>query len=95
MMSFEKFTVKMKETVDEILGAEYYSELKRMPKNNGTVLTGLTAGKADCMVQTVVYLESYYQAYLETDGEEGIEKMAEEISRYCLLYTSPSPRDTR
>lgn len=28
MMSFEKFTVKMKETVDEILGAEYYSELK-------------------------------------------------------------------
>lgn len=45
MMSFEKFTVKMKETVDEILGAEYYSELKRMSKNNGTVLTGLTAGK--------------------------------------------------
>lgn len=84
MMSFEKFTVKMKETVDEILGAEYYSELKRMPKNNGTVLTGLTAGKADCMVQTVVYLESYYQAYLETDGEEGIEKMAEEISRYYI-----------
>ena len=40
MMSFEKFTVKMKETVDEILGAEYYSELKRMSKNNGTVLTG-------------------------------------------------------
>lgn len=84
MMSFEKFTVKMKETVDEILGAEYYSELKRMSKNNGTVLTGLIAGKADCMVQPVVYLESYYQTYLETDGEEGIEKMAEEISRYYI-----------
>lgn len=84
MMNFEEFTVKMKEKVDEILGAEYHSELQRMPKNNGTVLTGLTAGKAGCCVQPIVYLESYYQAYLAADGEEEMEKMAEEISRYYI-----------
>lgn len=84
MMNFEEFTVKMKEKVDEILGAEYRSELKCISKNNGTVVTGLTAGKASSCVQPIVYMESYYQAYLAEDGEEEMEKMAEEISRYYI-----------
>ena len=60
--------------MDEILGAEYYSELKRMSKNNGTVLTGLNCresglhGSASCISGILL------SGILETDGEEGIEK---------------------
>ena len=63
-MTFQEFTARMTEAVQERYGSEAEVMVRRIQKDNGLVLTGISvSGRSDlegAVIQPVVYLEPYY-----------------------------------
>lgn len=62
-MNMEVFTDMISREVRKRLGEGVCVEVREMMKNNGTILHGLLARKADCNVAPTIYLETYLEAY--------------------------------
>ena len=71
-MNYTQFIIKMKESLQERLGADVTVETIHVPKNNGVMLQGLTIRKADDRVVPTIYLERFYEDYLEGRALEDI-----------------------
>lgn len=68
----EKFSNKIKEKVEKALGAGYTVILQDVKKNNDTVLKGLSILKSNTNMAPTIYLESFYDSYLNGRDMDGI-----------------------
>lgn len=64
-MNFSQFIVKVKENLQERLGAEVVVETISVPKNNGVVMQGIAIRKPGEKVVPTIYMERFYMDYLE------------------------------
>ena len=80
-MSFEGFVEGMKEEVARRLGEGYQVTVRKVDKNNGGVLTGLCIGVKEAPVSAAVYLEYFYDRYLQGGEGNGMEVLADEAVR--------------
>ncbi len=62
-MSFEEFTGKIIENLSEYFGDEVSINKNNVRKNNGIVLTGITASFGSSNISPTVYLENMYERY--------------------------------
>ena len=85
-MNLKAFEELVKENVSIRLGSRYEVTINKITKNNDTILSGLTIRQGDLNISPTIYLNEYY---------EGYEKGQYTLYSICLLYTSPSPRDTK
>ncbi len=76
LMGFKKFLVTMKESVKEAVGEEYNVDINHVIKNNSIELDGLVILKENERITPNIYLNSYYERYIE--GEK-LADMTEEI----------------
>ena len=67
----------------EILGDGGDIELRRVPKNNGIILTGISICRAGEKVSPVIYLDDYYAERADTETE--VELTARKIVN-CFRY---------
>lgn len=88
-MKFSSFVELVKEELEKRLGEEYTVKTKDVIKNNGIVLTGITAGKPEINISPIIYLNNYYEAY--TNNHETLEKILSDIMeiyvRSCIKHT--------
>ena len=82
-VSLELFADEVVECVKEILGDGYDIELRRVPKNNGIILTGISICRAGEKVSPVIYLDDYYAERADTETE--VELTARKIVN-CFRY---------
>lgn len=80
-MSFDGFVEGMKEEVARRLGEGYQVTVRKVDKNNGGVLTGLCIGVKEATVSAAVYLEYFYDRYLQGGEGNGMEVLADEAVR--------------
>lgn len=59
------FTTTIIEEVKLNLGTAYYVESKEVTKNNGVTLTGLLIRKNNSAIATTIYIDEFYDAYIE------------------------------
>lgn len=71
-MNYSQFIVKMKESLQEKLGAEVMVEMVSVPKNNGIVMRGLALRRRDEKIVPTIYTEGFYADYLEGRDMEDI-----------------------
>lgn len=71
-MNYTQFIIKMKECLQERLGADVTVEMIHVPKNNGVMMQGLTIRKPEERVVPTIYLERFYEDYLEGRDLEDI-----------------------
>lgn len=64
-MSYEDFLTTMRDLVKQNLGEEYKVELKHITKNNGVELDSLIILKKNERITPNIYLNVYYQSYVE------------------------------
>lgn len=64
-MEFDKFTMLVRDEVQEMAGRSCKVQIKDVKKNNGVVLRGLTVMQDSSNVSPTIYLNSYYEAYIE------------------------------
>lgn len=64
-MVYEMFQSKVADSLRSHLGDDYQLILQKVPKNNGTVLSGLSIMRKGASVSPTVYLDSYYERYQE------------------------------
>ena len=64
-MVYEMFQTKIADTLQSSLGSDYELMLQKVPKNNGTLLDGLCITRREQKVSPTIYLNSYYERYLE------------------------------
>lgn len=76
LMGFKKFLVTMKESVKEAVGEAYSVDINHVIKNNSIELDGLVILKENERITPNIYLNSYYERYIE--GEK-LADMTEEI----------------
>lgn len=62
-MDKKEFYVKVIEKMNEYLGAGYEIELRKVNKNNGLILDGMTIKKDGTDISPTIYLNSYFSAY--------------------------------
>lgn len=62
------FADTVAETLKDILGDEYEVKTETVMKNNSTGQPGLSIRNRDSMVSPIIYLDHYYQEYLEDDN---------------------------
>lgn len=62
-MEFEEFMTVVQETVENKMGADQYTEILEIPKNNGTVLTGLRIRKEPEGLMPTIHMEPYYDRF--------------------------------
>lgn len=73
-MSYEEFICAMLERTREKQSADVTVERQKIAKNNGVTLEGLVLRKEGESIAPVIYLESFYERYL--DGES-LEKLVD------------------
>lgn len=71
-MNYSQFIIKVKEGLQERLGTEVKVEAINVPKNNGVMLQGITIRKPEEKVVPTIYLERFYEDYLEGRDMEDI-----------------------
>lgn len=71
-MNYSQFIIKMKENLQEKLGVQAKVETIDVPKNNGIILQGITIRRPGERVVPTIYLESFYEDYLEGRDLEDI-----------------------
>ncbi|MCI8887673.1 MAG: hypothetical protein HFG70_06260 [Hungatella sp.] len=64
-MVYETFQTKVTDALQSQLGEHYKLMLHKVPKNNGMVLDGLSIMKKNNGPSPTIYLNSYYERYLE------------------------------
>lgn len=64
-MNYFQFIIKMKEDLQERLGAEATVETISVPKNNGVMLQGIAIRRPGEKAAPTIYLERFYVDYLE------------------------------
>lgn len=78
-MSFDGFVEGMKEEVARRLEDGYQITVRKVDKNNGGVLTGLCIGVKEAPVSAAVYLEGFYDRYLQGGEGSGMAALADEV----------------
>ena len=73
-MNFSQFIIKIKDDIQERLGAEVTVETVCVPKNNGVIMQGIAIRKPGEKVVPTLYLERFYADYLEGRDLEDIEE---------------------
>ncbi len=64
-MVYEMFQAKVADSLRSQLGSDYQLVLQKVPKNNGTILNGLSIMRKGAGVSPTIYLESYYERFQE------------------------------
>ena len=64
-MVYEMFQSKVADSLRSQLGSDYQLVLQKVPKNNGTILNGLSIMRKGAGVSPTIYLESYYERFQE------------------------------
>ena len=68
LMSIDGFTICIKLDIQKELGSGYTLEVKDITKNNDTRLKGLTIMGKDSNVHPTIYMESFYDRYMEGES---------------------------
>lgn len=77
-MNYSQFIIKVKEGLQKMLGAEAKVESIHVPKNNGIVLQGITVRRPEKKIVPTIYMERFYEDYLEgRDLEDILEEFIE------------------
>lgn len=76
LLGYNDFLSAMKEAVMDIMGEEFTVNINHVIKNNSIELDGLTIFNEELKLTPNIYLNAYYEKYLE--GEE-IEDLANEV----------------
>lgn len=77
-MNYSQFIIKVKEGLQKRLGAEAKVESIHVPKNNGIVLQGITVRRPEEKIVPTIYMERFYEDYLEgRDLEDILEEFME------------------
>ncbi len=76
LLGYKEFLAMLKDLVKESIGTEYRVDINHVLKNNAIELDGLIILKENERITPNIYLNSYYERYLE--GEE-LPGLAEEI----------------
>ena len=71
-MDFDKYCKMVQCKVSMYLGSEYEVMLRKVPKNNGVVLTGIMAQTKGNSVCPTLYVDEYYDEKLSADEVEYI-----------------------
>ncbi len=71
-MNYSQFVSKVKECLQEKLGAQAMVETISVPKNNGIMLQGITIRRPREKVVPTIYMERFYADYLEGRDMEDI-----------------------
>lgn len=71
-MNYSQFIIKVKENLQERLGAEVIVETVSVPKNNGVIMQGIAVRKPGEKVVPTIYMERFYADYLEGRDLEDI-----------------------
>lgn len=62
-MKYEEFICYVKEKVQKQMGETVHIDLRRVTKNNGVEMDGLSITKEDRKISPMIYLEEFYKAY--------------------------------
>ena len=76
LLGYQEFLTRMKDSVMVSFGTEYRVDINHVLKNNAIELDGLIILKENERITPNIYLNSYYERYVE--GEE-LSKLVEEI----------------
>ena len=71
-MVYEVFQTAVSEELKNRLGDDYEIAIHKIPKNNGTLLDGLTIFHLNEIATPTFYLQSYYEAYEQGRDLESI-----------------------
>ena len=71
-MKFEEFTKAVKEKLQENLGESYKVEIQQVRKNNDVLLYGLTIHSKETNIIPTIYLEAFYELYINDMSMEKI-----------------------
>jgi len=87
-MNYSQFIIKMKECLQENLGAEASVENISVQKNNGVRLQGITIRKKGERVVPTIYLERFYEDYLEgREMEDILEEFLDVYEQHDISFT--------
>lgn len=64
-LSYEDFCVKMQSSLQEYYGSQIKVNMQEVEKNNGVKLIGITIHLLGCNIMPTMYLESFYELYME------------------------------
>ncbi len=82
-MNYSKFIIKMKESIQENLGVAASVDTISVQKNNGILLQGITIRRKGEKIAPTLYLEKYYEDYLEgRDFEDILDEFLEAYEQY-------------
>ncbi len=89
-LSFEDFVKVVQEKIGELLPKDYDGaqiEIRHVVKNNNITLTGLIINLPGCRVTPNIYLEYFYQSYL--DDDMNIEEILQKIIDVRIQHSVP------
>lgn len=78
-MNYEQFVVKVKDAVAGFLGPEMKLQIHSTLKNNGRRRVGITISDKKVNISPTIYLEEYYQHFLEGHSIHHIAKSVSEV----------------
>lgn len=76
-MEFTSFTSLINMEIEKRLGIGYRVKLNDVRKNNGIVLSGLTITQGDNNISPTIYLNNYYEKYV--NGDVTISKVVNDV----------------
>jgi len=79
MMDFLEFVAKVEVEVQDRLGKECSIGIHKVYKNNGIKHTGLIICPKEEALSPVIYLEPFYEIYVDDDGESSFDNAVTEI----------------
>lgn len=83
-MSFEKFKETVLAEIRKKADGMYKIRIKSVTKNNGIKLTGITAEAEGCSCAPCVYLDGFYEGYV--DGRMELSDTVDEIYRLLMKH---------
>ena len=89
-LSFEDFVKVVQEKIGELLPKDYDGaqiEIRHVVKNNNITLTGLIINLPGCRVTPNIYLDYFYQSYL--DDDMNIEEILQKIIEVRIQHSVP------
>lgn len=87
-MKIHTFIYQVLQKMQEEMGEGIKVSLQDVTKNNGVVLTGLTIAQKDVNISPTIYLEDFYEAFL---NGKSMEEIMEEIKE--IYYRSKIDKD--
>ncbi len=88
-MAYEQFLETIRERLQTSFGPPHTLSLRRVAKNNGVMLDGLSDSQGDGPMAPTVYLNSYYPLYQE--GLMSIDEICSEV--FSIFREHPVPAD--